>query len=250
MNTEDAPDVTTVRSSLLTEASGDTTIAEGEVSWLDPLLHVHGRDGLLGGGNQIERLRVISALNLIEIFAEVRKLASLLHNCLLHEVGRLNVSVPTLVQLRKTEVDQSLVEHDTEALKIVAAMASDARAALHLEDAEALHDLVMMKFSKSVAINNNVAVWLTESAHNLVKVLILRDDDLIADDVSNLSEESFSLPSDVLGDLLLSLDSLIKLLRLLLFSADVSLLVGLLFSGDGLGNVTLLLAKSIESVLG
>jgi len=50
MDAENTPDVATVRSSLLSEASGDTSVMLGELSRGEPLLHVHGRDGLLGSG--------------------------------------------------------------------------------------------------------------------------------------------------------------------------------------------------------
>ena len=115
VDSEDTPDVSTVRASLLTEAGRDTCVPLGQISWLDPLLHMHGRNRLFRSGNEIERLIVVGALNLVQVFSEVRQLTGVLHDALLHEIGRLHLSVIILVQLGKAVVDQSLIEHDSEA---------------------------------------------------------------------------------------------------------------------------------------
>ena len=132
MDAEDTPNVTTVGASLLTEAGGDTSVSERQVSRLNPLLHVQSRDGLLGSCDQIERLVVIGSLNLVQVFREVRKLASLLHNGFLHEERRLDLSVLGLAQHGHTVADQGLVELHAKTFEVVAAMASDARSTLHL----------------------------------------------------------------------------------------------------------------------
>ena len=69
-------------------------------------------------------------------------------------------------------------------------------------------------------------------------------------DVSDFTEHSFGLSVNILRNLLLLLDLLVKSLGLNLFSGDVSLLVCLLLGSDGFGNVTLLLSHIVKSVLG
>ena len=75
---------------------------------------MHSGDRLLRRRNQVKSTAVIiiTALNLIQVLAEVGKLASLLHDGLLHKVRWLNVRVATLMQLAQTVVDECLVEHD------------------------------------------------------------------------------------------------------------------------------------------
>ena len=105
MYTENTPHVSAVRASLLTEACGHARVPEGQVSRLNPLLHVHGGDGLLRGRDQVQRLSVIRAFNLVQVLAEVGELARLLHDGLLHKVGWLTVRVAALIQLGQTVID-------------------------------------------------------------------------------------------------------------------------------------------------
>mmetsp|Transcript_330 Transcript_330/g.449 ORF Transcript_330/g.449 Transcript_330/m.449 type:complete len:317 (-) Transcript_330:8-958(-) len=250
MDAEDTPHVATVRASLLAEAGGGTGVLEGQISRLDPLLHVESGDGLLRGGDEVERLVVIGALNLVKVLGEVRQLAGLLHDGLLHEKGRLDLNVLVLTEHAHAEADQSLVELDTEALKIVSTVASDARAALHLEDAQALHDLVVAKLTELASIGNDLSLRLTESAHNLVVILIVRDGDGRVDDVTDLAEKLLGLGGDILKLLLLLLDLLVEAAGFASQFGHVCLLVSLLRGGDLLGNVTLLLAHVVKLILG
>ena len=128
-------------------------------------------------------------------------------------------------------------------------MSSDTRASLHLEDSEALHDLVMTKLSKSAAISNDCAL-LAIGSDDLVKVFVLGNDDIAVNDISDFAEHSFGLSVNILRNLLLLLDLLVKSLGLNLFGGDVSLLVCLLLGSDGFGDVTLLLSHVVKSVLG
>ena len=160
---------------------------------------MHSGDGLLRSSDQVHGTAVIiiTALNLIQVLAEVGKLASLLHDGLLHKVRWLNVRVATLMQLAQTVVDKRLVEHDAEALEIVATMASDTGASLHLEDAETLHDLVMAQFSQLRAIGNDRALF-SPCAHNDIIVLILRDGYRAMNDISDLSKQGICLGFNLL----------------------------------------------------
>ena len=49
VDTEDAPDILAVSTGLLAEAGGITSVLQGEVLGLEPLIAVEGADGLLGG---------------------------------------------------------------------------------------------------------------------------------------------------------------------------------------------------------
>ena len=160
---------------------------------------MHSGDGLLRSSDQVKSTAVIiiTALNLIQVLAEVGKLACLLHDGLLHKVRWLNVRVATLMQLAQTVVDKRLVEHDAEALKIVATMACDTGASFHLEDAKTLHDLVMAQLAKLGAIGNDRALF-SPCAHNDIIVLILRDGYRAMNDISDLSKQGICLSFNLL----------------------------------------------------
>jgi hypothetical protein len=49
VDTEDTPDILAVSTGLLAEAGGITSVLQGEVLGLEPLVAVEGADGLLGG---------------------------------------------------------------------------------------------------------------------------------------------------------------------------------------------------------
>ena len=211
VDAEDTPDVSAVGAGLLTEAGGDAGVAFGEIGRFDPFLHVHGRDWLFGSGDQVEGL-VIVALDFVQVFSEVRQLASVLHNALLHEVRWLHLSVISLIQLGKTVVDKRLIEHDSQAFQVVATVTSDARATFHLDDAQALHDLMVSQLSKLTAISDNRA-RCTPCTHDRVVGFVLRNDDIAGDDISDLTEHLLRLRLNILRSLLLSLHSVVKSLR-------------------------------------
>lgn len=250
MDAEDTPDVTTMGASLLTEAGGDTSVSERQVGGLNPLLHVHGRDRLLRSCDQIKGLVVIGSLNLVQVFREVGKLASLLHDRLLHEERRLDLGVLGLTQHGHTVADEGLVELHAKTLEVVAAMASDTRSTLHFEHAEAVHDFVVTKFTQSATIGNNIAFGFSPGAHDLVVVLVVRDGDIGVHDISNLAQKFFSLLDNLLGLDLLFFDLFVKCLGLSLLGRDISLLVSLLLSSDSLRDYSLLHAHRLKSVLG
>ena len=199
MHTENTPYISAVRAGFLTEASGHASVPEGQVSWLNPLLHMHSGDRLLRSSDQVHSTAVIiiTAFNLVQVLAEVGELARLLHDGFLHKVRWLNVRVATLMQLAQTVVDKRLVEHDTKALKIVATMASDTGASLHLEDSKTLHDLVMAQLSQLGAIGYNRALF-SPCAHHDIIVLILRDGYRAMNDISDLSKQSICLGLNLL----------------------------------------------------
>ena len=58
---------------------------------------MHGGDRLFRSRYQIQWLAVITALNLVQVLAEVRKLARLLHDGLLHKVRWLNMRIAALM---------------------------------------------------------------------------------------------------------------------------------------------------------
>lgn len=134
MHSKDSPDISARRTSLLSETGGDTSISLGEIRRLYPFLIMHGRDRLLRSCDQVKRLVVVSTLNLIQVFGEVGKLACLFHDTLLHEIGRLHLCIFIFVQFVQSVVDESLVEHDSEALEVVAAMTCNTGASFHFKD--------------------------------------------------------------------------------------------------------------------
>ena len=107
MNTENTPYISSVRASLLTEASRHASVSERQVSRLDPLFHMHGGNGLLRSCDQVHSpaVIIITPFNLVQVLAEVGELACLLHDGLLHKVRWLNVRVAALMQLAQTVID-------------------------------------------------------------------------------------------------------------------------------------------------
>ena len=89
MDSEDAPDISTVRASFLSELSGKSTILVGKVLGLNLLTHMHTNQGLFGGCNQILRVLIIS-LDSVKFVRKVIELTNLVHDAGFHEVGWLD----------------------------------------------------------------------------------------------------------------------------------------------------------------
>jgi hypothetical protein len=81
MHTEYTPGITAVASSLLSEASAVTTVLDGELSGLDPLIGVEGGERLLAGRNQVSiRLGGCRTLrNAVQLLVKLGELRSLGH---------------------------------------------------------------------------------------------------------------------------------------------------------------------------
>ena len=211
-----------------------------------------GRDGLLGGSDQeLGLAALLSCLNLVQVLAKVRELASGSHNGLLQEERRLEGSVLLLGKSGKTIVDQSLVQENTGSLQVVSLVTSGSGTSLHLKDVKALHDFVVMEFAKSRAINNEFLVRFTESANNLVIVFSLGNNNIGSNDVSDFTEKGVHLLNSLIsmGQILSQLG--IKSLRLGNFFFALVLSLGfLLLLGDNLGDIVFLFLKSFIVVLG
>lgn len=137
---------------------------------------MHRRNGLLGSRCQVQWLRIISALHLIEVLCEVTQLASRFHDLLLHKEGGLAGCVVLLDEGLEAVVDERLVEKDAHSFEVVASVAGDSLSALELNHVETLHDLVVMQMAQGLAIDGEFLVRLHKSAHNLVAVFRLADD--------------------------------------------------------------------------
>ena len=159
------------------------------------------------------------------------------------------MGISAAVELGETVVDQGLVEHNSEALKVIATMTGNARASFHLEYAKALHNLVMTKLSKLASISNDSAL-LTMSANNDIVCFVLGYRNISVYDVSNLAEQLFTLLRDFLPFGFLCLDAFLQGLGLSLLSRCVGFLVSLLLGSNCLGNVSLLLSETIKLIFG
>ena len=76
----------------------------------NPLFHVHGRDRLFRCCDQVIRLTLFIALNLIQVFGEIGELASCLHDRLLDEKRGLDGGRAFLDELLNSEINESLVQ--------------------------------------------------------------------------------------------------------------------------------------------
>ena len=236
--------------SFFAEASGESCIFVGKRLGFNPLLHVEGRNRLLRGRNQIQGFFVVGAFDLVQVLREVRELTSLLHDCLFHEERRLHWSVTLRCKFGEAVVDQGLVEKDSEPLEVVASVTCNTLTTVHLKDAKALHDLVMVKLSKLFACNHKVPVWSAPGSFNLVKVLVVVNFNFIADNVSNLVEEICSLCDRVFRNRLLLLDLVVNSLGPGLFCRDVSFFIGFLLVCHGLAHKIFLFTQVVKCILG
>ena len=143
VDTEDAPGIFSVRSSLLPVACAVTGIPisfvskensisdkrallDGQVLILEPLAIVQGGQWLLGGSNEVLISRLILALsNLIQLFVELLELRSLRHKILEHELRGLVRCVALVEEELQTIVDQSQVEEKTVAGQAVSTVANN-----------------------------------------------------------------------------------------------------------------------------
>jgi len=167
---------------------------------------------------------------------------------LLHEIGRLNLSVSRITELVKTVVNEGLVELNAHTLEVVATMASNTAASLHLNDSEALHDLVMSEVSNSASISLQSTGSSVSANHDIVS-FIFRDGNGAVHDIANFTESLLNGSINFLSLLLLNLNSFVTSLGLGRLSRDISLLVGLLLGSDDFRAVILLFLKTIQSVL-
>src|SRR5690606_19055195 len=85
MDAEDAPGVLAVSASLLPEARRRAGIPDGQILGLEPLLGVEGRDGLLGGGDEVLLIATLLADDGVEGLVEFLELGSAGHDLLVHE---------------------------------------------------------------------------------------------------------------------------------------------------------------------
>lgn len=108
MHTEYTPGITAVAASLLSEASAVTTVLDGELSGLDPLIGVEGGEGLLAGRDQVSiRLGGCRTLrNAVQLLIKLGELRSLGHLVAVeHERGLVrSVACDTLATNLRLEI--------------------------------------------------------------------------------------------------------------------------------------------------
>ena len=156
------------------------------------------------------------------------------------------MSIIISVQFVQSVVDERLVEHDAEALEVVATVTCNTRASFHFKNVQTLHDLVMSQLTHGGTISNNSAFGAPGS-HDLVQVLVLGDDDIGVDDVANFTKHLLGVCFNVFRRLFLSLDRLVECLGLFLFFGNVCLLIGLFLGSDSSGQVVLFLLHIVKS---
>ncbi len=110
MHTENTPNVLTVGTRLFAETRRDARVMLRQLRRFNPLFHVHGRDRLFRCCDQVIRLTLFIALNLIQVFGEIGELASCLHDRLLDEKWWLDGGIAFLDELLNSEINESLVK--------------------------------------------------------------------------------------------------------------------------------------------
>lgn len=143
VDTENTPGIAAVGTGLLTEAGRVTGVLDGQLFFglLEPLVGVEGRDRLLRGGNQVHIL--VLAVDLVQLLVELRKLGSLSHGLLLHEVRGLELGVVALAQERKSIVDQGHIELNTGVDQEVTTVGGDLVTTLGIVTAKTVEELIV-----------------------------------------------------------------------------------------------------------
>mmetsp|Transcript_53860 Transcript_53860/g.73827 ORF Transcript_53860/g.73827 Transcript_53860/m.73827 type:complete len:213 (-) Transcript_53860:283-921(-) len=188
MNSKNTPNITTVGTSFLSEAGGNTSISLGKLTRLDPFSHMHSREWLFSGSSEIHNFVTFLTNNFVKIFLEITQLASSFHNLLSHKERRLSGSVTILGETCQTVIDKSLVKENTGTLEVVTSVTSNSLTSIHLQDAQALHNFVMMHLTKSLSIDNEILVNFTPCSNNLVIILSVTNNHIRSNDVSNKVE--------------------------------------------------------------
>jgi hypothetical protein len=93
VNSEDTPDVLSVSACLLSETRRDSCQSLGHIVRLNPLSSVQSRNWLFRSSNQVHEVFIMFSDDFVEVLFEVRELAGLFHDFLLHEERRLDGSV-------------------------------------------------------------------------------------------------------------------------------------------------------------
>ncbi len=83
VHSENSPSVFSMGPCLLPEAWGTSPIFDRKLGLFDPLVSVHGWDGLFWSGYQVEVFLLSISRNLVELVVKVAKLAGFSHNFLL-----------------------------------------------------------------------------------------------------------------------------------------------------------------------
>lgn len=141
-------------------------------------------------------------------------MASGFHNIFLHKEWGLAGSVFLLHEGGDTVIDKSLVKQNTYTFEEETSMACDFLTTFKLDHIKALHDFVVVEFTKGRSVNDEVFVGLAKSTHNFVVIFSLGDDAVGRDDISNFTENFFLLSNGIGSDLLLLLNLGIEGFRL------------------------------------
>jgi len=184
MDSENAPNISSVGTSFFSEARRNSSIPKRQISWFYPFTGVHGWNRLLWSCNKIEGLLVVSSLDFVQILLEIIKLASGMHVGWFHKEWRLEWRVVVLIKSGNAKVDEGLVEHYSDTFQVVASVSCYFLASLQLNHVQQVHDLVVVQLSQTFAINYDV--WLLTPGHfYFIVVFILEDWNTISQNVSN-----------------------------------------------------------------
>lgn len=203
VDTEDTPGILSVGTGLTTVTGGESSVRDGEVLLLEPLVGVESGNRLLRGGDKVLVVGGVTVNYLVKLLVELLKLGSLGHHVLEHELGGLERNVSLAGEELETVVDQGLVEEDSPLLEEVTTVTDNLNSTL---------GLVTVKASENIVVGENVALLNGNTlggpgTEQLVVVLVVADGNSVVDKVSDGSELLVHLG-------LLSIGSGLKLLLL------------------------------------